>query len=284
MLPASKDEFPKCLYLDQNKWIDLAKAHYGKPDGKPFRECLKVVRAAVSSGKLVVPFSVVNAIESMIATDSGRRERTAKFIVELSRNHTFAPEDALCWMEIGNAMARLFGRGTIRAVRSDVLRTGVAHMMGMDVRVDAPPLLQGLLASFMNSEQLTMKFLLGSGEQRELIAGSRAGEAGARDVFERDRAEFAGMPVGARRRIELNHLLIDSRRVGSYRRAIDAALHDVGATSTNSWLGLARNRMPSISCRTFLIWTCCLRYGPRGIGTECEQSTTTTFVTWTRCR
>jgi hypothetical protein len=35
MLPASKDDFPKCLYLDQNKWIDLARAHYARPDGRP---------------------------------------------------------------------------------------------------------------------------------------------------------------------------------------------------------------------------------------------------------
>lgn len=25
MLPTSKNEHPKCVYLDQNKWIDLAR-------------------------------------------------------------------------------------------------------------------------------------------------------------------------------------------------------------------------------------------------------------------
>src|SRR3954454_3095218 len=110
MLPASKDGFPKCLYLDQNKWIDLARAHYGRPDGLPFQEALRVVRAAVASGKLIVPFSVINATEAMVPRDAGRRERLARFMVDLSSNRTILPYLSICPWEVKNAVQQLFGR------------------------------------------------------------------------------------------------------------------------------------------------------------------------------
>jgi hypothetical protein len=230
MLPASKGEFPKCLYLDQNKWIDLAKAHYGKPDGEPFQECLEAVRAGVKAGKLVLPFSVVNAIEGMLPRDAGRRARLARFIVELSGNRTIAPEDLVCRLEIANAITRLYGRETVREVRGVVVQTGVGHLMGMDIRVPGAPAVQHQLDAFLKSEELSVNFLVGSGEKRDLIDRSRSGEAHAVGIFEQDRAALSGMSLGARRKMELNSLLINPKTIGTYRGAVDAALQEVGAT------------------------------------------------------
>src|ERR1700690_2111405 len=53
-LPENKSQDPKLLCLDQNKWIDLGRAHYGKEGGAPFRAALETVRAAIAAGKLVV--------------------------------------------------------------------------------------------------------------------------------------------------------------------------------------------------------------------------------------
>src|SRR5947208_16567457 len=95
MLPESKNAFPKCLYLDENKWIDLARAHYGKPGGEPFRDALWAVEAAVGVGTLVVPFSVVNAIEAAAPRGAGRRERLVRFMAELSGNCTILPDTTI---------------------------------------------------------------------------------------------------------------------------------------------------------------------------------------------
>ena len=50
VLPESRDDFPKLLYLDQNKWIDLSNAHYRHSKGEPFKEALAGVRKAVDAG------------------------------------------------------------------------------------------------------------------------------------------------------------------------------------------------------------------------------------------
>ena len=87
-LPASKDEFPKLLCLDLNKWVDLGRAHYGRTDGEPFQDALASVRQAVDAGKLVVPITAENAVEATNGKDDGRRRRLAEFMVGLSKNHS----------------------------------------------------------------------------------------------------------------------------------------------------------------------------------------------------
>src|SRR5262245_19444242 len=108
MLPERKGDFPKCLILDQNKWIDLARAHYNKPGGELFREVLRVAREAVSAGKLIIPFSMINAVEAMAARDSDRRERLARFMVDLSQNQTIMPCFVAWPWEVRNAVYQLF--------------------------------------------------------------------------------------------------------------------------------------------------------------------------------
>ena len=113
MLPDAKDGFPKCLYLDQNKWIDLSRAHYGRPDGEAFQPALKAVRQAVQSGRLVVPISIVNLLEATSHKEPERRERLARFMVDLSGNLAILPFMVVYPWEIKNAVrAKAEYRGT----------------------------------------------------------------------------------------------------------------------------------------------------------------------------
>src|SRR5262249_30298841 len=139
MLPASKDELPKCLYLDQNKWIDLARAHYGKNGGQQFEDALRAVREAESAGTLLVPFSVINALEAMTPRDTERRERLARFMVELSGNITILPEFAVRPTEIRNLLRRTFDRGHEVSVRSSVLARGLFNAFGKQIGISGGP-------------------------------------------------------------------------------------------------------------------------------------------------
>ena len=91
MLPESKDGFPELLWLDQDKWIDLAKAHYGRAGGEAFRNALAAVRKAVDAGALIVPFSLVTIVEMQGDPHAERRERFTRFMTDLSRNRTILP-------------------------------------------------------------------------------------------------------------------------------------------------------------------------------------------------
>ena len=94
-VPEDKSSFPKILCLDMNKWVDLGKAHYGRPGGEAFVSALEAVRNAVSAGKLVVPITSANLAEASESADLARRERFARFMVELSANHSMMHPDGV---------------------------------------------------------------------------------------------------------------------------------------------------------------------------------------------
>jgi hypothetical protein len=229
MLPEAKTDFPKCLYLDQNKWIDLARAHYEKPVGEQFKPCLEAVRAAITSGKLLVPFSVTNAIESMITRDEGRRKRLAEFMVDLSGNKSMLPESAIAPTEITNAVRKLFGATATEIPRRSLVQTGILHATGMEqeFRGMLPPPFGAGFAAFMNTPEKTVEFLMGLGSKRDHIDTARAGEAGARDIFEADRTAFASMGLAERLQVELYGLFDKNSK---YRAALKAALVTLGRT------------------------------------------------------
>jgi hypothetical protein len=227
MLPTSKDDFPKCLYLDQNKWIDLARTHYGRPGGEPFQNALRAVRGGVKSGKLIVPFSIVNAQEAMIPQDAGRRERLARFMVELSGNLTILPEQAACRWEIRNAVGRVLVTGSPTAVRPLAVQQGFTHALGLGVQVLGPATQADTATRHIRSPEMTVAFLLMVSGQRERIAQAQAGEAGAVGVFEMDRARSASLTLEQRRKLEFEELFFGT---GTYRQALAAVLQEFGVT------------------------------------------------------
>ena len=229
MLPESKNDFPKCLYLDQNKWIDLARAHYGKPEGVKFQPCLQIIRAAIKAGTLIVPFGVWNAIESMISGDEGRRKRLAEFMVDLSGNKTVSPENVVAPMEIVNATRQLFGMPATEAPRKSLVHVGIIHAFGMGQEIqDAfPPILNAAFSAFMETPEATIKFLLDSGDKRDQIKAAQGGEARARDIFESDRAVTGNMSLVERQRAELFGLFSKN---DEYRTALETTLKAIGRT------------------------------------------------------
>src|ERR1700690_3595712 len=125
-LPENKSQDPKLLCLDQNKWIDLGRAHYGKEGGAPFRAALETVRAAIAAGKLVVPVLGANLYEAAEPMDEGRRQRLARFMVDLSENHSLVNHQVVLRWELRRAVLGLFlKRPAVRAIRPALMRFGM---------------------------------------------------------------------------------------------------------------------------------------------------------------
>jgi hypothetical protein len=59
------------IYLDQNKWVDLARAATGHPLGERFTDALAVFRAAVASGTASFPLDMYRYWET------GKRGKTS---------------------------------------------------------------------------------------------------------------------------------------------------------------------------------------------------------------
>ncbi len=101
---------PVTIYLDQNKWIDLSHAHYGKQGGEKFIETLDLVRNAVDKGIARFPISSEHVIEAIERGNADSRKRLAHFMAEISRGLTIASKENITPLELEIALARVFNK------------------------------------------------------------------------------------------------------------------------------------------------------------------------------
>lgn len=123
MLLHRKPNSPPMVYLDQNKWIDLARAYHGLPQGARFTPVLHKIQAAVQQNAARFPFSSIHVIETLKMGDADRRARLAQVMAEVSEGWTIAQPERVFADELKVAVPKamhaaplllsptVFGRG-----------------------------------------------------------------------------------------------------------------------------------------------------------------------------
>jgi hypothetical protein len=97
------------IYLDENKWIELSRARFGRePEAASYRELLALAEVGVKLGIVSFPLSHFHYIE-LRHPDPARRWRLATLMADLSRFHTIAPARLLLETEIDLALQKRFG-------------------------------------------------------------------------------------------------------------------------------------------------------------------------------
>lgn len=121
------------VYLDQNKWIDLARAATGHPHGEQYKHPLRQLREAVSDGRARFVLSCAHYFETARAGDPQRRIDVATVMLELSASVTIAPPHVIVPWELDRALAQvhglepsvgdleIFGQGAAHAFNSPAL-------------------------------------------------------------------------------------------------------------------------------------------------------------------
>ena len=134
----------KRVYLDQNKWIDLAAARTGHRRGEPYQDVLTLARAGVEHDLLSFPLSATHYIETSHRRQWKSRLDLATTMALLSRFHTIAPESVLVPSEIDRALkarfrvpeivrdTQVFGVGADHAFDTDIVRYEVPEGIPID--------------------------------------------------------------------------------------------------------------------------------------------------------
>ncbi len=163
------------VYLDQNKWIDLAKAATGHPGGTRFTEALAAARSAVASGRASFPLDYYRYIETGKNGNARQRTIVADLMFELARQHTIALPRTLLPAEVDAALMRLFGK-TGGIAMPEVFGIGINHMVPslrtpeLDRR-----LIPGGAESLSESDLVTWKDLQAAGGTRTTASRARNG-------------------------------------------------------------------------------------------------------------
>ena len=103
-----KNEMPMVIYLDQNKWIDLARAYHDRPGGSQYKSVLQKIIDAVESKKAILPLSAQHIIETRKELNFERRKRLAKVMAEISHGITIAPQGRMARWELASSLGNIF--------------------------------------------------------------------------------------------------------------------------------------------------------------------------------
>lgn len=122
------------VYLDQMKWIDLARAESGHALGAGIVDPLRVLKRAVADGRVRFPLSAAHYFETGKQRNPRRRKELAATMASLAGTLRIAPPHAIVPWEIRRALIEvldlpisatpieLFGRGAAHALASPTLR------------------------------------------------------------------------------------------------------------------------------------------------------------------
>lgn len=115
----------RIIYLDQNKWIELARAASGKAAAELI-QVLDILRESKRLGLNVFPLSLGHFIETNKRRDLQSRSRLGSLMWELSDNWTLANPAAIQRWELDRALAITLNRRLNERAFS-LLGQGIAH-------------------------------------------------------------------------------------------------------------------------------------------------------------
>lgn len=100
---------PELIYIDLNHWVGLSKARLGHAGSELYGEALAELRAAVYSGRVVVPISFPHYIEISQIASAQRRANLALTMGELSKYTALTPREVLLRHEFRHSLAQELG-------------------------------------------------------------------------------------------------------------------------------------------------------------------------------
>lgn len=139
------------IYLDQNKWIELAQMTHGKGCQDKAKRVLRDFNAVVDGNQVCLPLSACHYIETSRISNIGRKTRLGTTMLAYSKGTTIVGYPAVVRHELEVALSRHFPQ--IKADELPILGRGHTHACGI------PPL-QGILAAFEDDVERSM--LIGS--------------------------------------------------------------------------------------------------------------------------
>lgn len=72
----------RSIYLDQNKWIDIARVFLGENDDKELQEVCSLIKEKIANNEWIFPLSIIHHFEMIARLDERSRTELAKVMVD----------------------------------------------------------------------------------------------------------------------------------------------------------------------------------------------------------
>lgn len=128
------------VYLDQNKWIELALIFHGKDKSRTAKEILDSLRVAQEMRDLELPLSAIHYMETARISNAGRKERLGAVMWEFSKGTTIASFKRIIIHELEVALSAFFPQ--IKVGHFNLLGKGISHAYGEKFSYSLPEQLE----------------------------------------------------------------------------------------------------------------------------------------------
>lgn len=193
------------VFLDQNKWIELAQVHSGRTTSGPIAELLPQLVAAVQGKRVLFPLSVSNIMETAKRNGHDSRRYVAETQAILSLGYVHRSRAGRMAVELRAAIQRRFGVEPVAMPPNWALAPDFMQAFEpMDELVAVPEELARVrwLNSLTHPAALYLDFMINQDDirRREAIATLTQGLADLVVRIESRRERFANKTVDFRRR------------------------------------------------------------------------------------
>lgn len=181
------------VYLDQNKWIELAQAECGRSSDQAARDALLLLDQGRKMGHIQIPLSITHYMETLNRKNPSSRGRLGDLMWRLSGGTTLRPGPAILRHEIGTALwARFPHRVSVESIEPlDLLGHGMDHARGEPIHRFVVP---GEYATLMNDKnKAQFEGMINDWIERSLLGAGPLPSISHADVPDPDLAEVEEM-------------------------------------------------------------------------------------------
>ena len=219
------------VFLDQNKWIELAQVHSGRTTSGPMAELLPQLIASVQRERVLFPLSVANIMETVKRNDPDSRRHIAETQALLSQGYVYRSRAGRLRVELRAAIQRRFGIEPIAMPARWPLAPGFMQAFEpMDELMATPEEFARVrrLNAFMHPAALYLDYMVTQDDTRRREANATLTQGLTELVtrIEGRRARFASESIDMRRRIYaaqswVDHLDLLNQTVAALGRSFD---------------------------------------------------------------
>lgn len=193
------------VFLDQNKWIELAQVHSGRTTSGPMAELFPQLVAAVQRKRVLFPLSVSNIMETAKRNDPDSRRHVAETQAILSLGYAHRSRAGRMAVELRAAIQRRFGVEPVTMPPNWAFAPGFLQAFEpMDELMTMPEELARVrdLKSLTHPAALYLDFMVHQDDirRRKAIATLTQGLAALVVRIESRRERFANKSIDFRRR------------------------------------------------------------------------------------
>jgi hypothetical protein len=204
---------PHIVYLDQNKWIELARAVKHPDDFPPQHALLVAITREAEAGRLLLPLTAANIYETHKINDPQRRHELAFLQASFSRGLVFRGRHKRLEAELNDLWCVLYEWPQVEREAlwflSDVFFEAYADWG--DARLAVPISEQAIGVIRADPARWLYEFLVATPEdvRTTAVRNFSDGSEGLRQRIEERRRQHAGESLAMRRRIQSALLMIN---------------------------------------------------------------------------